>query len=224
MVEIVPSILSADFARLAEEISRVEQAGVRMLHLDVMDGRFVPNITIGPPVVKSIRQTTKLTLDVHLMIEEPERHIESFAAAGADQISIHQEACTHLERTLRLIQSSGAKAGVALNPATSLSTLDYVLDAADFVLLMTVNPGFGGQKFIPSMLGKIRSLDRLRREMGLALPIEIDGGIHLGNLGDAVRAGADWVVAGSSVFHSPDRAVIFLDLAAIAAEAEAVQV
>ena len=152
MVEIVPSILSADFARLAEEIARVEQAGIRMLHLDVMDGHFVPNLTIGPPVVASIRKVTELTLDVHLMIEQPERHIEGFIRAGANQISVHQETCPHLERTLRFIQSQGALAGVVLNPSTSLTTLDYVLDAADYVLLMTVNPGFGGQKFIPGMI------------------------------------------------------------------------
>ena len=154
MIEIVPSILSADFARLAEEIERVKGAGIRMLHLDVMDGHFVPNISIGPPVVRSIREVTGLTLDVHLMIEQPERHITSFIEAGADQVSVHQETCPHLERTLRLIQSEGARAGVVLNPATSLATLDYVLDVADFVLLMTVNPGFGGQKFIPQMLAR----------------------------------------------------------------------
>ncbi len=224
MVEIVPSILSADFARLAEEIVRVEVAGVRMLHLDVMDGHFVPNITIGPPVVQSIRQATGLTLDVHLMIEQPERHIASFIEAGANQVSVHQETCPHLERTLRFIQSEGAKAGVVLNPATSLSTLDYVLDAADYVLLMTVNPGFGGQSFIPQMLGKIMELDRRRRELGLNLPIEIDGGVTLNNLPEVVRAGVDWVVAGSTVFDSADPAATVAEMKRIANQATAVRV
>lgn len=224
MIEIVPSILSADFARLAEEIGRVEEAGVRMLHLDVMDGHFVPNITIGPPVVQSIRQATGLTLDVHLMIEQPERHITSFIEAGANQVSVHQETCPHLERTLRFIQSEGAKAGVVLNPATSLSTLDYVLDAADYVLLMTVNPGFGGQSFIPQMLGKIMELDRRRRELGLNLPIEIDGGVTLNNLPEVVRAGVDWVVAGSTVFDSPDPAATVAEMKRIANQATAVRV
>lgn len=212
MIEIVPSILSADFARLAEEIERVKGAGIRMLHLDVMDGHFVPNISIGPPVVRSIREVTGLTLDVHLMIEQPERHITSFIEAGADQVSVHQETCPHLERTLRLIQSEGARAGVVLNPATSLATLDYVLDVADFVLLMTVNPGFGGQKFIPQMLGKIRDLDHRRKERGLTLPIEIDGGASTDNLTEIVRAGVDWVVAGSTVFHSPDPAATVVEM------------
>jgi ribulose-phosphate 3-epimerase len=224
MVEIVPSILSADFARLADEIARVEEAGIRMLHVDVMDGRFVPNITIGPPVLRSIRRATGLTLDVHLMIVEPERHIDEFVAAGANQVSVHQETCPHLERTLRHIQSLGAKAGVVLNPATPLSVLDYVLDVADFVLLMTVNPGFGGQKFIPQMMRKIRELDRRRRELGLALPIEIDGGISTENLATVVRAGVNWVVAGSSVFHSPDPAATVTEMKRIATEAFAVRV
>ena len=224
MIEIVPSILSADFARLAEEIERVKGAGIRMLHLDVMDGHFVPNISIGPPVVRSIREVTGLTLDVHLMIEQPERHITSFIEAGADQVSVHQETCPHLERTLRLIQSEGARAGVVLNPATSLATLDYVLDVADFVLLMTVNPGFGGQKFIPQMLGKIRDLDHRRKERGLTLPIEIDGGASTDNLAEIVRAGVDWVVAGSTVFHSPDPAATVVEMMRIARQATGVRV
>ncbi len=224
MVEIVPSILSADFARLAEEIARVEEAGVRMLHVDVMDGHFVPNITVGPPVVRSIRQATGLTLDVHLMIEQPERHISSFIEAGANQVSVHQETCPHLERTLRFIQSEGAKAGVVLNPATPLTTLDYVLEAADYVLLMTVNPGFGGQKFIPQMLGKIAELDRRRRELGLNFPIEIDGGVTRENLPEIVRAGVDWVVAGSQVFHSADPAATVAEMKRIAHQATAVRV
>ncbi len=224
MVEIVPSILSADFARLAEEIGRVEKAGIRMLHLDVMDGRFVPNITIGPPVVRSIRKATRLTLDVHLMIVEPERHIDAFIDAGADQVSVHQETCPHLERTLRQIQNRGAKAGVVLNPATPLTMLDYVLDVADYVLLMTVNPGFGGQKFIPQMLGKIRALDQKKHELGLNLPIEIDGGVNRDNLAAIVRAGVNWIVAGSSVFHSPDPAATVAEMQQIAATATAIRV
>jgi len=224
MIEIVPSILSADFARLAEEIARVEQAGVKMLHLDIMDGHFVPNITIGPPVVRSIRKVTRLTLDVHLMIEQPERHIASFIAAGADQVSVHQETCPHLERTLRFIQSEGARAGVVLNPATSLATLDYVLDVADYVLLMTVNPGFGGQKFIPQMVGKIRRLDELRKQRELALPIEIDGGVSTDNLAELVRAGVNWFVTGSHVFLSADPAARVAEMMRIARQATAVKV
>jgi len=224
MVEIVPSILSADFARLGEDIATVAKAGVRMLHLDVMDGHFVPNITIGPPVVKSIRQATSLTLDVHLMIEEPDRLIPEFVEAGAGQVSVHQETCPHLERTLRHIQSLGAKAGVVLNPATPLPALEYVLDAADFVLLMTVNPGFGGQRFIPGMMDKIRTLGRMRNERGLPLPIEIDGGVTKENLADVVRAGVDWVVAGSSVFDSPDPAATVTEMMRIARDAQSVRV
>lgn len=224
MVEIVPSILSADFARLGEEIARVEAAGVRMLHLDVMDGHFVPNMTIGPPVVESIRRVTRLRLDVHLMIEKPERHIESFVAAGADQISVHQETCPHLDRTLRFIQSLGAKAGVVLNPATSLDTLDYVIGLADFVLLMTVNPGFGGQEFIPYCLRKIRDLAARRERLGLRFPIEIDGGVNGNNLAELVRAGADWIVTGSSVFRSPDPAATVAEMMRLAGQATAVRV
>jgi ribulose-phosphate 3-epimerase len=224
MVEIVPSILSADFTRLGEEIARVEEAGVKMLHLDVMDGHFVPNITIGPPVVESIRKITGLTLDVHLMIEKPERHIASFIAAGANQVSVHQETCPHLDGTLRFIQSEGALAGAVLNPATPLSTLADVLEVADYVLLMTVNPGFGGQKFIPYTLRKIRELDQRRRELDLKLPIEIDGGVTMENLGDIVRAGVDWVVAGSKVFHSPDATATVAEMKRIASQAAAVRV
>jgi ribulose-phosphate 3-epimerase len=204
MAEILPSILSADFARLGEEIAKVERAGISILHLDIMDGHFVPNLTIGPPVVKSIRKITRLTLDVHLMVSDPDKYAPIFIEAGADQILVHQEVCPHLDRTLRMIQSEGAKAGVVLNPATPVTTLADVLDLADYVLIMSVNPGFGGQRFIPNALRKVRALDVWRRERGLQLPIEIDGGISLENLGDAVRAGVDWVVAGSSIFHSDD--------------------
>lgn len=224
MVEIVPSILSADFARLADEIAKVEAAGVEMIHLDVMDGHFVPNITIGPPVVKSIRKATKLTLDVHLMIENPDLLIPEFIDAGANHIAVHQEACRHLDRSLRYIQSHGAKAGVVLNPATPLATLDCVLDVADYVLLMTVNPGFGGQKFIPYCVRKIRELDQRRGELGLRLPIEIDGGVSLSNLAELVRAGADWVVTGSSVFNSPDPTATIIEMMRVASDATQIRV
>jgi ribulose-phosphate 3-epimerase len=217
MVEIVPSILAADFARLGEQIAAVERAGVSILHVDVMDGHFVPNFTLGPPVVESIRKITRLTLDLHLMIEDPDRYAPMFIQAGADQISVHQEACRHLDRTLRMIQSEGARAGVVLNPATPVGTL---MD----VLVMSVNPGFGGQRFIPNALRKVRTLDTLRRERGLHLPIEIDGGVTLENLADVIRAGVDWVVAGSTVFHSSDPAATVREMQHIASEATAVQV
>ncbi len=204
MVEIVPSILSADFARLADEIARVERGGARMLHLDVMDGHFVDNLTIGPPVVESIRKCTRSHLDVHLMIENPERYVTDFVKAGANSVLVHYEACRHLDGTLQMIREAGAMAGVVLNPATPISVLENVLGVADCVLLMSVNPGFGGQKLIPYVLEKVRQLDLMRRAKKLALPIEIDGGVHRENLAEVVRAGCDWVVTGSAVFHSPD--------------------
>lgn len=206
MVEIVPSILSADFARLADEIAKVERADIRLLHVDVMDGHFVPNFTLGPPVVKSIRKYTKLTLDAHLMINDPDRYAPAFIEAGIDQVSVHQEVCPHLDRTIRMIQSEGAKAGVVLNPATPVSTLDEVLDVLDYVLVMSVNPGFEAQRFLPNSLRKIRELAIRRKERGLQFAIEIDGGVSLTNLGDIVRAGCDWIVAGSAIFHSEDPA------------------
>ena len=224
MVQIVPSLLSADFARLADEIARVERGGATMLHLDVMDGHFVPNLTIGPPVVESVRKVTRAKLDIHLMIENPDQYIPAFVAAGADLVSVHQEACRHLDRTLHLIQSEGALAGVVINPATPVSALDEVLEVADYVLVMSVNPGFGGQKFIPSVLHKVRALDRRRRETGLQLPIEIDGGINLQNLPDAVRAGCDWIVTGSSIFHTPDPEATVAEMRQIARDATAIQV
>ncbi len=222
MAEIIPSILSADFARLAVDIARVEQTGIRMLHIDVMDGHFVPNLTLGPPVLKSIRKVTKLTLDVHLMIEDPDKFAPLFIEAGADQISIHQEACRHLDRTIRMIQSKGARAGVVLNPATPIQTLDDVLAIVDYVLIMSVNPGFEAQQFIPNALNKIRELAVRRKTLGLQFPIEIDGGINLENLGDVIRAGCDWVVAGSSVFHSDDPATTVTRMQQIAKSAESV--
>ena len=224
MAEILPSILSADFARLGEDIAKVERAGISILHLDVMDGHFVPNLTIGPPVVKSIRKITRLTLDVHLMIRDPDRYAPIFIEAGADQVSVHQEVCPHLDRTLRMIQSEGAKAGIVLNPSTPVSTLADVLDVADYVLVMSVNPGFGGQRFIPNALRKVRTLDAWRKESGLQLSIEIDGGINMENLGDAVRAGVDWVVAGSLIFHSEDPEATVRHMQQIAREAQSVRV
>ncbi len=204
MIRIVPSILAADFARLGEEIAAVERGGAGMLHVDIMDGHFVPNLTLGPPVVESIRKVTKIILDVHLMITDPDRYAPLFVEAGADQVSVHYEAATHLDRTLRNIQTLGAKAGVVLNPATPVSVLQDVLDVADYVLVMSVNPGFGGQKFIPNALNKIRRLAKVRDERGLPFRIEIDGGVSRENVESIVRAGCDWLVAGSSIFHSDD--------------------
>jgi ribulose-phosphate 3-epimerase len=223
MVEIVPSILSADFARLADDIARVERGGASLLHLDVMDGHFVPNLTIGPPVVESVRKTTRLHLDVHLMIENPDRYARSFVDAGANSVSVHYEACRHLDGTLGMIRNAGALAGVVLCPATPVSVLEDVLEVADYVLLMSVNPGFGGQKLIPYVLEKVRKLDRLRQEKKLALPIEIDGGVHRDNLADVVRAGCDWIVTGSAIFHSPDPEATVREMRHIAANATAVQ-
>jgi ribulose-phosphate 3-epimerase len=224
MPEIVPSILSADFARLADEIGRVESAGVRLLHCDVMDGHFVPNLTIGPPVIKSIRKVTRLTLDCHLMVEDPDTYAPLFIQAGADQCSVHQEVCRHLDRTIRAIQSEGGKAGVVLNPATPVSTLDEVLDILDYVLVMSVNPGFEAQQFIPNSLKKIRELHARRVERGLQFAIEIDGGVSTKNVAEIVRAGCDWLVAGSSVFHSDDPAQTVKAMQQIARDASAVLV
>src|SRR3989440_12420582 len=224
MVQIVPSILAADFAHLADEIERMERAGATMLHVDIMDGHFVPNLTLGPPVVKAIRRVTRLKLDLHFMITDPDQYAPLFIEAGADQISVQQEACPHLDRTLHLIQSEGAKAGVVINPATPVATIEEVLEVADFVLVMSVNPGFGGQQFIPRTLEKVRRLDRIRQELGIPLPIEIDGGITPENVGDAARAGCDWIVTGTSVFHTPDPAAALANMFAIAREAVSVQV
>jgi ribulose-phosphate 3-epimerase len=206
MVEILPSILAADFTRLGEQITQVESAGVSILHLDVMDGHFVPNLSIGTPVVESVRKATRLTLDVHLMIMDPDRYAPMFIEAGADCVSVHQEVCAHLDRTVRMIQAEGARAGVVLNPATPVSTLEHVLELVDYVLLMSVNPGFGGQKFIPYVLNKVRRLRELRERTGLKFAIEIDGGVSSDNVGRVAEAGTDWVVAGSSVFGTPDPA------------------
>jgi ribulose-phosphate 3-epimerase len=223
MVEIVPSILSADFARLAQDIARVERGGATILHLDVMDGHFVPNLTIGPPVVESIRRSTRAHLDVHLMIENPERYVVEFVKAGANSVSVHYEACRHLDGVLGMIREAGAMAGVVLNPATPVAVLENVLEVADYVLLMSVNPGFGGQKLIPYVLEKVRQLNIMRRAKKLALPIEIDGGVHLENLAEVVRAGCDWIVTGSAVFHSPDPEATVREMREIAAQATAVR-
>ncbi len=201
-LQILPSLLAADFSRLGDQITAVEEGGARMLHFDVMDGRFVPNISMGLPVLESIRKVSKCWLDVHLMIVEPERYVEAFRAAGADSISVHQEASPHLYRTLSLIQSLGAKAGVVLNPGTPVSAIDDVLGLADFVLIMSVNPGYGGQKFIPASLHKVRQLQQIRQHRDLGYVIEIDGGVDINNVGEITEAGCDWIVAGSSVFKS----------------------
>src|SRR5580698_3174138 len=222
MIQIVPSILSADFARLADEIARVERGGAKMLHVDIMDGHFVPNITIGPPVVESIRKATHLHLDCHLMIEDPDRYAAAFVDAGANSVSVHYEACRHLDGTLGTIRNKGALAGVVLNPATPVSVLEDVLEVADYVLLMSVNPGFGGQRLIPYVLDKVRKLAGMRRAKKLRLPIEIDGGVHLDNLADVVRAGCDWVVTGSAIFHSADPENTVREMQRIAAGANAV--
>ena len=204
MFEIAPSILSADFTRLADEINAARNGGAKILHVDVMDGHFVPNITIGLPVVKSIRKATDMVIDTHLMISEPGRYAEEFVKAGADMVSVHVEADAHLQRTLTAIREAGAKAGVAINPATPIDTLAEALPFADFILLMSVNPGFGGQKFIPTMLDKLRRLRRMIDDRGLPVQIEIDGGIDETNIADIVKAGAQIIVAGSAVFGRED--------------------
>ena len=223
-IEIAPSILAADFSRLGEDIAAVERGGARILHVDVMDGHFVPNISIGVPVVSSLRKATTLVLDVHLMIEEPGRYVGAFADAGADMISVHQEATPHLDRVLASIQERDIEAGVVLNPATPVATLSEVLPVVDFVLVMSVNPGFGGQKFIPSSLDKLRQLKELRSRFNHTYRIEVDGGVDLDNVADAVRAGAEIIVAGTSVFRTPDPAEAVRKMRQVASEALAQKV
>ena len=206
MKKIAPSILSADFARLGDEIRTVEAAGADYIHVDVMDGHFVPNITIGPPVVASLRKVTQLPFDVHLMIENADRYISNFAAAGADLIVVHAEASIHLHRTVQLIKSLGKKAGVSLNPATSLHCLDHIIEDLDLVLLMTVNPGFGGQIFIESCIPKIQSLRALLDRRGLEAELEVDGGVTVDNIARISHAGADVFVAGNAIFKNSDYA------------------
>ncbi len=216
MIELAPSILAADFSRLGAEAAAAIEGGGSVLHVDVMDGHFVPNITIGPPVVRSLRKTVEVPLDVHLMIERPDNYISAFADAGADWISVHQEACVHLNRTLEFIRGKGLQAGVVINPGTPVETLDEVLDLVHHVLIMSVNPGFGGQKFIRSSLHKVRKLAETRRSRDLAFRIEIDGGIGLDTVGDVVRAGAEILVAGSAIFergNAPEDARSLLDAA-----------
>jgi ribulose-phosphate 3-epimerase len=204
MFEIAPSILSADFARLAEEIRAVEEGGAALLHVDVMDGHFVPNITIGLPVVRSLRKATSLPLDTHLMIAEPGRYAVQFVEAAADMVSVHVEADDHMQRTLTAIREAGAKAGVAINPATPLVMLEEALTYADFVLLMSVNPGFGGQKFVPTSIDKLRRLRRMIDDRGLKTRIEIDGGVDEENVAKVVEAGAEILVAGSAIYGKND--------------------
>lgn len=206
MFEIAPSILSADFTRLADAIESVKAGGATVLHVDVMDGHFVPNITIGLPVVKSIRKATDMIIDTHLMITEPGRYAVEFVKAGADMVSVHVEVDHHLQRTLTAIRDAGAKAGIAINPATPLETLTEALPYADFILLMSVNPGFGGQKFVPTMLDKLRRLRRMIDDRGLDVRIEIDGGVDENNIAEVVAAGAEIIVAGSAVYGREDAA------------------
>lgn len=212
MIKIAPSILASDFSKLGEEIARVEKAGADMIHIDVMDGHFVPNITIGPPVVKCLRKTTKLPFDVHLMIENADLYIDSFVDAGADIISVHIENNPHIHRTLQLIRKKGARASVVLNPATPLNTLEWLLKEVDMVLLMTVNPGFGGQSFIEGMTEKVRELRKMAKLKGIKLDIEVDGGIDTENIYRITEAGANVIVAGSSVYNAPDTVKIIRSL------------
>ena len=207
MIEIAPSILSADFTKLGQQIEIVEGAGASLLHVDVMDGRFVPNITVGLPVVQAISRATQLPIDAHLMIVEPGRYAEQFVKAGAQMVSIHIEADPHAHRTLSAIRAAGAQAGIAINPATPLSALDEALKFADYVLLMSVNPGFGGQEFIPESLDKVRRLRKMIDERGLKARIEIDGGIDADNIAEVASAGAEIIVSGSAIFGAPDPAV-----------------
>ena len=224
MIQIVPSILAADFMRLGEDVRQVEAAGIQMLHVDIMDGHFVPNFTMGPPITESLRRLTNVKLDHHLMIEDPDTYAPIFIAAGADCVSVHYEVCRNLDRTIHMIQDHGAKAGVVINPATVTGLLEDVLDIVDYVLVMSVNPGYGGQKFLPNSLKKVRQLARIRSERGLNFAIEIDGGVGMENIAEVAKAGVDWVVAGSSVFRAKDPAQAVRDMHRTAQEAFSVKV
>ena len=218
-IEIAPSILAANFARLGDEIRMVEQAGAEVIHVDVMDGHFVPNISIGIPVVESLRKATRLPLDVHLMIERPEEYIERFVRAGATRVLVHEEATAHLDRALAMIREHGAEAGAVINPATPVAMLGEVLDKVDTVLVMSVNPGFGGQKFIRGALEKIRQLNQWRTRYNASFRIEVDGGVDLGNIAELAQAGTNTFVAGSSIFHASDPAGATRQLRKLATEA-----
>jgi ribulose-phosphate 3-epimerase len=224
VIQIVPSIFAADFAHLAEEIQRVEKAGVQMIHVDIMDGHFVPNFTMGTPITESVRRVTRVKLDHHLMIENPDTYAPIFIKAGADCVSVHYEVCRNLDRTLHMIQEHGAKAGVVINPATPVFLLENVLDVADYVLVMSVNPGYGGQKFISNSLRKVRELAAIRSQRQLDFAIEIDGGVGPENVADVARAGVDWVVAGSSVFGAKDPSQAVRDMQQTAEEAFQIKV
>lgn len=204
MLKLAPSILSADFGHLAEDVKKIEEGGADYIHVDVMDGHFVPNISFGAPVMKCLNGKTSLPYDVHLMIENPDRYIDDFVTPQTEYITVHQEACVHLHRTVQNIKSKGVKAGVSINPATPVSTLECILTDVDMVLIMSVNPGFGGQKFIPGALGKVRELAEVKRSKGLDFVIEIDGGITLDNIGEVMEAGVEMAVAGSAVFKAED--------------------
>ena len=224
MLQIVPSIFAADFTRLGDEVRKVEQAGIQMLHVDVMDGHFVPNFTVGTPITESLRRFTRVKLDHHLMIEDPDTFAPIFIKAGADCVSVHYEVCRNLDRTLRMIRDQGAKAGVVINPATPVFLLDEVLGIVDYVLVMSVNPGYGGQEFIPNSLRKVRDLAQRRQQRKLSFAIEIDGGVGPENIADVARAGVDWVVAGSSVFQASDSAQAVREMQHLAADAFSVKV
>ncbi|MGO9639862.1 MAG: ribulose-phosphate 3-epimerase [Candidatus Acidiferrales bacterium] len=224
LVSIAPSILAADFASLGEAVRAVERGGAEEIHVDVMDGHFVPNISIGVPVVKSLRKATRLPLDVHLMIENPEQFIPAFAEAGADMISVHQEATPHLDRALEMIRERGRLAGAVVNPSTPVSFLADVMDRVDYVLVMSVNPGFGGQGFLPHSLDKLRELKEMRERYNVSFRIQVDGGIGPENVADVVRAGAQILIAGTSIFHTPDPAAAVQSMKQIAAGALAQRV